>query len=69
MDFNSQQKKFDDVKWYDSILSGCDRCGSYDFCDVCDKAQPNPCARAAAKANVTLLEGFTKVATVHIKIG
>ncbi len=50
MDFKSQQDKFDDIKWYDSILAGYDRCGSYDFCNVCDKSEENPCARAAYRA-------------------
>ncbi len=67
MDLTTQQKRFDDIKWYDSIVAGCDRCGSYDFCAVCDKAQPNPCARAAevyARQN-----GWVRIATVRIKIG
>ncbi len=50
MDFKSQQDKFDDIKWYDSILAGYDRCGSYDFCGSCDKSEENPCARAAYRA-------------------
>ncbi len=49
MDFATQQKQFDDVKWYDSIVAGCDLCGSYEFCDACDKALDHPCARAMAK--------------------
>ncbi len=47
MDFKGQQNIFDDIKWYDSILAGYDRCGSYEFCINCDKQEPEPCARAA----------------------
>jgi hypothetical protein len=46
-----EQEKFDKVKWYDSILVGYDRCGSYDFCAECDKTQSDPCARAMQKFN------------------
>ena len=46
MDLQLEQKKFDDVKWYDSILMGEDRCGSYDFCDKCNKFELYPCANA-----------------------
>ena len=46
MNFKLRQKEFDDVKWYDSILAGEDRCGTYDFCEKCDQTQKNPCARA-----------------------
>ena len=46
MSFKIRQKEFDDVKWYDSVLAGEDRCGSYNFCAKCDKDQKYPCARA-----------------------
>jgi hypothetical protein len=49
MDFQAQQKKFDDIKWFDSIIAGEDRCGTYDFCAVCDKEEEYPCARSAYK--------------------
>lgn len=49
MDFQAQQKKFDDIKWFDSIIAGEDRCGTYDFCGVCNKEETYPCARAAYK--------------------
>lgn len=49
MNLYAEQKKFDNVKWYDSIVAGEDRCGSYVFCDKCDKTVPNPCARAMQK--------------------
>lgn len=47
MDFKNQQDQFDVVKWHDSILAGEDRCGSYEFCEKCDKTERYPCARAA----------------------
>ena len=46
MSYKSEQKKFDEVKWYDSIVAGCDRCGTYEFCAKCKKAEKYPCARA-----------------------
>lgn len=49
MDFKAQQKEFDDVKWYDSIVEGNDRCGTYVFCDKCIKTEEYPCARAKAR--------------------
>ena len=46
MDLKSQQTEFDNKKWYDSVLSGDDRCGSYDFCVKCNKEDEYPCAKA-----------------------
>ena len=46
MNFKNRQKEFDDVKWYDSILAGEDKCGSYEFCVKCQKEEKYPCARA-----------------------
>ncbi len=66
MDFKTQQERFDDIKWYDSIVAGCDRCGSYAFCGDCDKNQTEPCARAAYRYKK---QDWTKIATIHIKIG
>ena len=61
MDFKSQQERFDDMKWYDSILSGEDKCGSYPFCCQCRKEEPNPCARAAHRYN----HGYVRIAVVR----
>ena len=44
--YKREQDKFDKVKWYDSILAGCDKCGSYAFCGKCNKEEKYPCARA-----------------------
>ncbi len=74
MDFKTQQDAFDGVKWYDSILAGCDRCGSYEFCHLCNKAEAYPCARAMDRLahGCTSLEADKKrgkFATVRIKVG
>ncbi len=66
MDFKSQQEKFDEIKWYDSIVAGEDRCGSYDFCVGCDKKESFPCARAAYRAREQV---WTKLATVRVQFG
>ena len=50
MDLQAKQKEFDDVKWYDSILVGEDCCGSYDFCDKCNKYELYPCAKAMQRS-------------------
>ena len=46
MNYKREQDKFDVTKWFDSILAGQDRCGSYEFCVKCNKANKYPCARA-----------------------
>ncbi len=47
MNFKEEQAKFDVIKWYDSIVAGEDRCGTYGFCCHCDQSETEPCARAA----------------------
>ncbi len=49
MGYRAVQEKFDKIKWFDSIAVGEDRCGTYDFCEKCDKTQRFPCARAMEK--------------------
>ena len=51
MDFKTQQANFDTQKWYDSLLAGEDKCGSYEFCDRCCNPEKYPCARAAHRHN------------------
>ncbi len=46
MDFKARQDKLDVIKWYDSIVAGEDRCGTYAFCVKCRKKEEYPCARA-----------------------
>lgn len=41
----TKQDELDAIKWRDSE-HGEDKCGTYDYCDVCDKAVDYPCARA-----------------------
>ena len=61
MDLKQQQKRFDNVKWFDSIQVGDDRCGTYELCEVCRKDQEYPCARAARRYR----NGYVRVATIH----
>ena len=61
MNLKVRQEKLDIIKWYDSILLGEDRCGTYHFCMKCRKKEKYPCARAMAR-----YEGdFVRVAVVH----
>ncbi len=61
MDLKSRQEMFDRIKWYDSLLVGEDRCGTYHFCMKCRKKEKYPCARAMAR-----YEGdFVRVAVVY----
>ena len=65
MDFKKQQDRFDEIKWYDSIIAGYDRCGTYEFCGVCDKEEEYPCARAAYRCR----NSWVRIATIRFKIG
>lgn len=61
MDFKSRQDKIDVIKWYDSIVAGEDRCGTYVYCEKCNKAEEYPCAKAEAK----YFKKYVRVAVVH----
>lgn len=61
MNWQEKQKKFDDVKWYDSVIAKQDKCGSYSFCYRCYKEEPYPCARAAERAK----RGGVRIATIR----
>ena len=61
MSFKSQQKEFDDIKWYDSVLANQDKCGSYEFCGKCRKDEKYPCARAAHRYN----HGYIRLAIIR----
>ncbi|MBQ8292021.1 MAG: hypothetical protein IJX88_05930 [Clostridia bacterium] len=63
MTFKERQAKFDDVKWFDSIQEGADKCGSYTFCTQCRKSEPYPCARAMHR----FANGFVRVAQIRRK--
>ena len=60
MDYKLQQDRMDDIKWYDSIVAGEDRCGSYDFCEKCKKESKYPCARAKFRYE----HGLVRIATI-----
>ena len=64
MDFKAQQKRFDEIKWFDSIVAGYDRCGSYEFCGRCNKEEEEPCAHAAYR-----YRKGTRIAVIRFKIG
>lgn len=55
---------FDNEKWFDSIVAGEDRCGSYAFCSACDKEDRNPCVRAMDRHE----KGYIRIATIYRKL-
>ena len=61
MDFKNQQERFDDIKWYDSVLEGRDKCGSYAFCCKYRKEEEYPCARAAYRYE----NGYVRIAVIR----
>ncbi|MBQ9728872.1 MAG: hypothetical protein IJV85_04675 [Clostridia bacterium] len=61
MNLQEQQKKFDVIKWFDSIRAGKDLCGTYAFCGRCDKDRPYPCARAAYRYG----KGYIRLAVIR----
>ena len=61
MDFKTKQKQYDDMKWYDSIWAGEDKCGSYEYCGNCRKDEKYPCARAAHR----YYNGYIRLAIVR----
>lgn len=65
MKLKEQQNLFDDIKWFDSIEAGRDRCGTYMFCRCCDKSERYPCARAAHRYS----SGWIRVAVARRKKG
>ena len=58
MDFQARQQTLDVIKWYDSIVAGEDRCGTYDYCDKCYKQEMYPCAKAENRKE----KGYVRVA-------
>ena len=61
--YKNEQKKLDEIKWKESIEAGADKCGTYEYCSVCVKAEEFPCAKAKRRAaNKTC--GKTRVAVV-----
>lgn len=51
MALTKKQKELDIVKWEKSIAMGQDACGTFDYCEKCDKTLENPCDKAYTKFN------------------
>lgn len=62
--YKSEQDKFDNTKWYDSILAGEDRCGTYEFCGKCRKEELYPCAKAMHRN----AKGGVRVAVIRRRV-
>ena len=61
MDFKTEQDKFDQIKWFDSMKEGRDMCGTYEFCSCCKKEPTYPCARAAHRYQ----SGYIRIAILR----
>ncbi|MBR1974446.1 MAG: hypothetical protein IKA20_01180 [Clostridia bacterium] len=61
MNYKSEQNKFDNIKWYDSIIAGEDRCGTYEFCGKCKKDEQYPCAHAMFRHK----HGLVRIAVIR----
>ena len=59
--FQKRQEAIDIIKWYDSIVAGEDRCGTYEYCIKCRKEEKYPCARAEDKYQ----KGYVRVAVIN----
>lgn len=40
---SDKQRELDRIKWEKSVMLGFDACGSFDYCQCCDKGLENPC--------------------------
>ena len=49
MALTKKQQELDLMKWKKSEELGADACGTFDFCEKCDKALENPCDKAYRK--------------------
>ena len=58
----TKQSELDIIKWTDSE-NGTDMCGTYGYCDKCDKDKDFPCARAYYAKNAAAKTTTTKTAT------
>ena len=61
MNFKTQQEQFDNQKWYDSVIAGEDKCGSYAFCVKCSSVDKYPCAKAAHRYE----NNYTRLAIIR----
>lgn len=63
MAITKRQNQLDIAKWLDSEKAGYDTCGSYDYCEKCNKNLENPCDKAFKKANPTAKKTTAKKTT------
>ena len=49
MAITKKQQQLDVMKWKKSEELGADACGTFDFCEMCDKTLENPCDKAYHK--------------------
>lgn len=49
MALTKKQQQLDLMKWKKSEELGADACGTFDFCEKCDKTLENPCDKAYRK--------------------
>lgn len=51
MSITKKQRELDVIKWEKSVNEGKDACGSFDYCEKCDKTLENPCDKAFKSFN------------------
>lgn len=51
MALTKKQKELDVIKWNISCEQGKDACGTFDYCEKCNKNLENPCDKAYKKFN------------------
>lgn len=49
MAITKKQRELDEAKWLKSVELGADACGTFDYCEKCDKTLENPCDKAYKK--------------------
>lgn len=60
--YKSEQEKLDVMKWNESVQGGADKCGTYNYCIVCNKEEEYPCAKA--KRRICNKDGKVRVAVL-----
>lgn len=51
MAISKKQQELDVIKWEKSQRMNADACGTFDYCEKCDKTLENPCDKAYKKFN------------------
>ncbi len=51
MAISKKQQELDVIKWEKSRQMNADACGTFDYCEKCDKTLENPCDKAYKKFN------------------